>query len=136
MNETRDIKLNMDVLNANGGTYVSVTDLYQVNIFTDKDMQEFELRKEQQEAYYSKISQNVFDMNWEENNTLVLPILFTDTMSISKRQEVAGDSGGVNWWLLLTCLLVLIFFVLSMIHYNIYRSIRRKKDADSNNFYR
>lgn len=135
MSEAKDIKLNTDVLSANGGTYVSVTDLYNVNIFTDKDMQEFELRRERQEAYYNKLSQDVFESGWEENETLVLPTLFADTMSISKRQEVVGDSSGINLWVLLACLLVLIIFVLSMIHYNIYRSIRRKKDADSNNLY-
>lgn len=135
MSETDDIKLNTDVLNANGETYVSVTDLYNVNIFTDKDMQDFKLRKEMQETYYNKISQNVFEMNGKENDTLVLSNLFMDTMTISKKQEIAGDSDAADGWILAAGLLVLAIFVLSMVHYNIYRSIRRKKDADSNNLY-
>ena len=128
------IKLNMDALINDKGTYSSVTDLYDVHIFTDAAMQEFRQKKEKVNDHYSGIQNNVFLAEKQEADHLE-STLFLDTVTLSKKQDVTGASLEWNQGLLACGILVFFVFLLGMIRYNTYRTIRRKKDADYGNIY-
>lgn len=135
MNETDNIKLKMDVLNGKSNSYVSMTDLYDVNIFTDKNMLEFQNKKTKESEYFSDIGTNVFLDKWEDTESTFQANLFLEKMSISKKQEITGETKIMNIGISFIVVFVFIIFVLCMIRYNIYRMIRRRKDADNGNFY-
>ncbi len=130
-----DIKLDMEVLRQNNETYTSVTDLYGVHIFTDTDMKEFQIRETMENSCYDGIKQTIFLDKWEGKNNLVQSSLFLKETSVSKRQEVLDNSVKTNIGMFFIGFLVLVIFILSMIRYNIYRMVRRKRDADKDNFY-
>lgn len=128
------VKLNTDVLINDKGTYSSVTDMYDVHIFTDAAMQEFRQKKEKVSDHYNGIQNNVFLVGEQDVNHLE-STLFLNAVTLSKKQDVAADFSGWNQGLLVCGVLVFIVFLLGMIRYNTYRTIRRKKDADYSNIY-
>ena len=132
--DMNSIKLNMDVLNNGKGTYSSVTDMYDVHIFTDAAMQEFQLKEEKSNRYYSNIQNHVF-LEEEQEKSGVENTLFLDAVTLSKKQELADTSSGWNQGLLVCGILAVFVFLLGMIRYNTYRTIRRKRDADYGNIY-
>lgn len=135
MSDTNTIELNMDVLNEKGNEFVSVTDLYDVSIFTDKNMLEFQNRENQENAYYADMGTQVFLDNRVQTENTFQSNLFLEETSVSKKEEFTGESEMINIAIILIGVFVFIIFVLSMIRYNIYRMMRRKKDADNGNLY-
>lgn len=135
MNETNDIELNMETLSRNGGTYTSVTDLYNVHIFTDADMQEFQTRKKEENSYYNNIDRMVFLEKEQKGKVMLQDTLFLDEISFSKKQEVLDNTFKANEGVLFIVILVAVVFILGMVRYNIYRAIRRKKNADNSDIY-
>lgn len=135
MNETSDIQLNMDALNRNDSTYTSVTDLYNVNIFTNHNMQEFEARETEKSSELTSVSENVFVRSKENTTESVQKVLFSEEISISKKQEVSDTAAIKNNSISFLGGLGIIIFILVVVRYHIYRTIRRKKDADHDNFY-
>ena len=55
MSDRSNIELKMDVLNEKSNEFVSVTDLYDISIFTDENMLEFQNRETQENTYLSLI---------------------------------------------------------------------------------
>lgn len=135
MNDTAKIELELDVLNDNNNTYVSVTDLYDVNIFTDKDMEAFQSREEQEKSNYINIQDSVFVTQTEQQNNMLYSTLFPEATAISKKQDITDKETYSNVGYAVIGIMTFVFFVLSMIQYHIYRAIRRKKDANTNNIY-
>lgn len=135
MSETDDIELNMETLSRNSGTYTSVTDLYNVRIFTDADMQELQTKEEKENSYYNHINRMMFLGKNQKERSEIQDTLFLDEISFSKKQEVLDNTSKANEGVLFIVILAGVVFVLGMIRYNIYRAIRRKKDADNGNVY-
>lgn len=132
--DMNNIKLNMDVLNHGKGTYSSVTDMYDIHIFTDAAMQEFQLKEEKDNSYYSNIQSHVF-LEKEQEESGMEKTLFLDAVILSKKQDLGGTSLGWNQGLFVCGILAVLVFLLGMIRYNTYRKIRRKRDADYGNIY-
>lgn len=135
MNETDDIELNMETLSTNSGTYISITDLYNVHIFTDADMQEFQTKERKENFYYNKINQMVFLEKSRKEGFEIQNKLFLDELAFSKKQEVLDHTSKANEGIFFIVILTVVVFILGMVRYNIHRAIRRKKDADIGNFY-
>lgn len=136
MSDTHAIKLKMDVLNQKGNEYVSVTDLYNVSIFTDENMLEFQEKEAQENAYYTDTGTKVFLNNRKQTENSFLSGLFLEEISVSKKEELTSESETMNTGIFLIGVLAFIIFVLAMLRYNIYRAVRRRKDADNGNLYR
>lgn len=130
MENTEKIKLNLNVLNENSNTFVSVTDLYNVNIFTDSNMEEFYKNRNRAEQYYRDINQNIFIKERELKEDSLQTDLFAEEMIIAKRKELTGESLGSNFSNSFIVIMVSLVFGLIIIRYNLYRAIRRRKDAD------
>lgn len=128
------IQLNTDTLINDKGTYSSVTDMYDVHIFTDAAMQEFRQKKEKINEHYNGLKNNVFLAEKQETNHLE-NTLFLNTVTLSKKQDVMSTSQGWSQGMLACGILAFFVFLLGMIRYNTYRMIRRKKDADYGNIY-
>lgn len=135
MNETDDIELNMETLSRNSGTYTSVTDLYNVHIFTDADMQKLQTKEKEENSYYNDINRMMFLGKNQKERSEIQDALFLDEISFSKKQEVLDNTSKANEGVWFIVILAAVVFVLGMVRYNIYRAIRRKKDADNGNVY-
>lgn len=136
MSDRSNIELKMDALNEKGNAFVSVTDLYDVSIFTDENMQEFQNRETQKNTYYADVGTKVFLDNREQTENAFSSGLFLEEVAVSKKEEFTGESEAMNTGIFLIGVFVFIIFVLAMLRYNIYRTVRRKKDADNGNLYR
>lgn len=136
MSDTSAIELKMDVLNEKGNEFVSVTDLYDISIFTDENMLEFQNRETQENTYYADVGTKVFLDNREQTENAFLSGLFLEEVAVSKKEEFASESQTMNTGIFLIGVFVFIIFVLAMLRYNIYRRVRRRKDADNGNLYR
>lgn len=134
MNDADDINLNMDVLNKNNETYTSITDLYNVHIFTDSDMEKFLKSGEERETYYTDIRKSIFLTDICESDEIENK-LFTSRLSLSKKQIVADKEDTFNKSIYLVGIMLCILFILGIVRYNIYRAIRRKKNADNGNIF-
>lgn len=136
MSDTHAIKLKMDVLNEKGNEFVSVTDLYNVSIFTDENMLKFQEREAQENTHYTDMETKVFLNNRKQTENSFLSGLFLEEISVSKKEELTSESETMNTGILLIGVFAFIIFVLAMLRYNIYRAVRRRKDADNGNLYR
>ena len=135
MNETNDIELNMETLSRNSGTYISVTDLYNVHIFTNADMKEFQTKEKEESSYYNNIDRMIFLEEKQKDGFVIQDTLFLNEISFSKKQEVLDNASEAKESVLFIVILAAFVFVLGMVRYNIYRAIRRKKNADYSNIY-
>lgn len=136
MKNEESIKLQLDALNENSDTYVSVTDLYGVTIFTNEDMEAFQARKEQEEGYYLDVQSKTFLSDVDNQDSTIQTTLFQEEMLVSKRQDIADKENYENVGYIFIGIIGLVVFVLAIIQYNIYRAIRRKRNADTDNLYR
>lgn len=136
MSDRSNIELKMDVLNEKSNEFVSVTDLYDISIFTDENMLEFQNRETQENTYYADVGIKVFLDNREQTENAFLSGLFLEEVTVSKKEELTSESQTMNTGIFLIGVFVFIIFVLAMLRYNIYRRVRRRKDADNGNLYR
>lgn len=136
MSDRSNIELKMDVLNEKSNEFVSVTDLYDISIFTDENMLEFQNRETQENTYYADVGIKVFLDNREQTENAFLSGLFLEEVTVSKKEELTSESQTMNTGIFLIGVFVFIIFVLAMLRYNIYRRFRRRKDADNGNLYR
>ncbi len=135
MNETENIELDMRILNGNDRTYTSITDLYNVHIFTDADMQEFWTKKKEEDYYYNGINRIMFLEKKQKEELAIQDKLFLDEVSLSPKQEILDSASKLNEGVLFVVILTVVVFILGMVRYNIHRAIRRKKDANIGDFY-
>lgn len=134
MSNEKSIDLKTDILYGNSDTYVSVTDLYNVNIFTDEYMELFTKKENTQQRYYENIEQAVFLTEGEPEDVKVSETLFLEKVDLSKKQDVADKQSGFMTGYLLIGMIIFVVFILSMIQYSLSRAVRRKKYADKDNF--
>lgn len=71
----------------------------------------------------------------QEGKFMLQDTLFLDEISFSKKQEVLDNTFKANEGVLFIVILVAVVFILGMVRYNIYRAIRRKKNADNSDIY-
>lgn len=133
MSDTKNIDLKTDILYENSDTYVSVTDLYNVNIFTNEFMEMFKEKENMQNRYYENIGQTVFLDEKQEEDMEVPKALFLEKMDLSKKQDVSDKQSDSMVGQLLIGLIIFVVFILSMIQYSLRRAVRRKKYADKDN---
>lgn len=77
----------------------------------------------------------VFLEKEQKGKVMLQDTLFLDEISFSKKQEVLDNTFKANEGVLFIVILVAVVFILGMVRYNIYRAIRRKKNADNSDIY-
>lgn len=133
MSDAKNIDLKTDILYENSDTYVSVTDLYNINIFTDEFVERFARKASTQKKYYENIEQTVFLDDKQAEGEEVLGTLFLEKVELSKKQDVLDKQFDSTMGYLLIGMSVFVVFILSMIQYSLCRAVRRKKYADKDN---
>lgn len=86
MNDAEDIELNVDVLSQNDETYSSIADIYNVHIFTESVINDFQKEKQSKVSFYKDIESELFISN-EIKTDEITNTLFTTQSSFSKKQE-------------------------------------------------
>lgn len=133
MSDAKNIDLKTDILYENSDTYVSVTDLYNVNIFTDEFVERFARKANMQKKYYENIEQTVFLDGKQAEGENVAGTLFLEKVDLSKKQDVLDKQFDSTMGYLFIGMIVIVVFILSMIQYSLHRAVRRKKYADKDN---
>ncbi len=126
------LELDPDSVNSRGNTYRSLTDTYQIPLFTDRYEEQYEQMRQDEQAEAGKLSESVFcGMQMQEDETEVIGVLFMESVQ-EMPQENSGNQAAKSVLPAGISFGILVFGLLALIEIWGYR--KRKKKYDDRNY--
>lgn len=122
------LELDPDSVNSRGNTYRSLTDTYQIPLFTDGYEEQYTQRQHDEQAEAKQLSENVFcGIQIQEEETEVLGVLFMESVQ-EMPQGTSGSQAGKSMLPAGISFGILVFGLLALIEIWGYRKRKKKYD--------
>ncbi|MCI5740522.1 MAG: hypothetical protein SO445_10830 [Lachnospiraceae bacterium] len=129
-----DLDLNPDIIRNRTETYTSLSDLYDVQLFTDQRVEENRQHRERKEKEEKKVTDGVFI-----NQTAAADVdaqriteLFAEPLVIKKNQDYTGNTAAKTGFFIGGAVLIILVFVVMITGY--FKKKKQTKEAEENGY--
>lgn len=129
-----DLDLNSDIIRNRTETYTSLSDLYDVQLFTDQRVEENQQYRERKEKEEKKVTDGVFI-----NQTAAADVdaqriteLFAEPLVIKKNQDYTGNTAAKTGFFIGGAVLIILVFVVMITGY--FKKKKQTKEVEENGY--
>ncbi len=117
--EQQDLELNTDIIRNRTETYTSLSDLYNIHLFTNQRVADNESRRQKEAEEEREMSEQIFVSGKIEDNTdkAILGELFAEPLTIKKNQNYDGNIMAGNSVPVIGAIVIVIVFAVITVRY-------------------
>ncbi len=117
--EQQDLELNTDIIRNRTETYTSLSDLYNIHLFTNQRVADNESRRQKEAEEEREMSEQIFVSGKIEDNTdkAILGELFAEPLTIKKNQNYDENIMAGNSVPVIGAIVIVIVFAVITVRY-------------------